>query len=66
MKKLLAIVLLFTAGLAQAWEQRAPLPVQQCAVHSPYGWAQTARQAQPICREAYLEHTMLLLRYLLT
>jgi len=54
MKKLLAIVLLFTAGLAQAWEQRAPLPVQACAVHSPYGFAQTARTAQPICREAYL------------
>ena len=54
MKKLLAIVLLLTAGLAQAWEQRAPLPVQACAVHSPYGFAQTARTAQPICREAYL------------
>ena len=54
MKKLLAIVLLFTAGLAQAWEQRAPLPPQACAVHSPYGFAQTARPAQPICREAYL------------
>jgi len=48
MKQLLAIVLLFTAGLAQAWEQRAPLPVQACAVHSPYGFAQTARTAQPI------------------
>ena len=54
MKKLLAIVLLVTAGLAQAWEQRAPLPVQACAVHSPYGFAQTQRPAQPICREAYL------------
>jgi endonuclease G len=54
MKKILAIVLLLTAGLAQAWEQRAPLPVQACAVHSPYGFAQTARTAQPICREAYL------------
>ena len=54
MKKLLAIVLLLTAGLAQAWEQRAPLPVQACQVHSPYGFAQTARTAQPICREAYL------------
>jgi DNA/RNA endonuclease G (NUC1) len=54
MKKLLAIVLLVTAGLAQAWEQRAPLPPQACQVHSPYGFAQTARTAQPICREAYL------------
>jgi endonuclease G len=54
MKKLLTFVLLLSAGLAQAWEQRAPLPVQACQVHSPYGFAQTARQAQPICREAYL------------
>jgi endonuclease G, mitochondrial len=54
MKQLLAMVLLFTAGLAQAWDQRAPNPVEQCQVHSPYGWAQTARTAMPICREAYL------------
>ena len=54
MKRLFALVLLFTAGLSQAWEQRAPLPVQQCQVHSPYGWAQTSRPASPICREAYL------------
>ena len=54
MKRLLALVLLVTAGLAHAWEQRAPLPPQACQVHSPYGFAQTARPAQPICREAYL------------
>jgi endonuclease G len=54
MKKLLALVLLLTAGLAQAWDQRAPSPVDACKVHSPYGFAQTARTAQPICREAYL------------
>jgi endonuclease G len=54
MKRLLTIILLLTAGLAQAWEQRAPLPPQACAVHSPYGFADTQRTAQPICREAYL------------
>jgi len=54
MKKLLAFVLFAVATVAQAWEQRAPLPVQSCAVHSPYGFAQTTRQVQPICREAYL------------
>ena len=54
MKRLFAIVLLFAAGLSQAWEQRAPLPVEQCQVHSPHGWAQTVRPASPICREAYL------------
>jgi hypothetical protein len=36
------------------WEQRPPLPVQACQIHSPYGFAQTQKQAQPICREAYL------------
>ena len=54
MKKLFALVLLAFAGLAQAWDQRAPLPVEVCKVHSPYGFAQTQRTATPICREAYL------------
>ena len=54
MKKLLAFVLFAVATVAHAWDQRAPLPVQNCAVHSPYGFAQTQRQVQPICREAYL------------
>ena len=52
MKKLLiALVLLSTQAFA--WEQRAPLPPQACQVHNPYGFAQTQRPAQPICREAY-------------
>jgi endonuclease G len=54
MKKLLTIALLFVAGLAQAWDQRAPLQPGACQVHSPYGFASTQRAAQPICREAYL------------
>jgi endonuclease G len=55
MKKfLLSITLAVTALTAHAWDQRAPLPVNSCQVHSPYGWAQTTRQVQPICREAYL------------
>ena len=53
MKKLLVLLVLLSTQ-AFAWEQRAPNPVQACAVHSPYGFAQTARTAQPICREAYL------------
>ena len=53
MKKLLVLLALLSTQVF-AWDQRAPLPVQSCAVHSPYGWAQTARTAQPICREAYL------------
>lgn len=39
---------------AYAWDQRAPLAVQACQVHSPYGFAQTSKQVQPICREGYL------------
>ena len=54
MKKILTVVLLLTAGLAQAWDQRAPNPVQACAVHSPYGFAIVKRPVQAICREAYL------------
>lgn len=54
MKKLLAFIALAISTSAFAWDQRAPLAVDACQVHSPYGWAQTARQVQPICREAYL------------
>jgi DNA/RNA endonuclease G (NUC1) len=53
MKKLLILLALLSTQVF-AWDQRAPNPVQACAVHSPYGFAQTARTAQPICREAYL------------
>jgi len=58
MNKFLSVLLVSLTALAgtqaYAWDQRAPNPVQQCQVHSPYGFAQTQRQAQPICREAYL------------
>ena len=54
MKKFLFALLLAATSLTQAWEQRAPLPVDACKVHSPYGFAKTNRPAQPICREAYL------------
>ncbi len=53
MKKFLLLLALF-ATQAFAWDQRLPLPPQACAVHSPYGFAQTQRTAIPICREAYL------------
>lgn len=54
MKKFLFALLLAATSLAQAWDQRVPLPVDACKVHSPYGFAQTQRAVQPICREAYL------------
>ena len=53
MRNLFAILLLVSSSV-YAWDQRPPLPVQQCQVHSPYGFAQTQKQVQPICREAYL------------
>ena len=52
MKKLLVLLALVSSQVF-AWDQRTPLPQQQCVVHNPYGFATTARQATPICREAY-------------
>jgi len=54
MKKLLALTLLAVSFTASAWTQRAPNPPQQCQVHAPYGFPQTALAVQPICRQAYL------------
>jgi len=54
MHKFLLGLLLIASASAHAWDQRAPNPVQACQIHSPYGFAQTQRTAQPICREAYL------------
>ena len=53
MRKFLMLLLLLSTNTF-AWDQRPPLPVQQCQIHSPYGFAQTQRQVQPICREGYL------------
>lgn len=53
MKKLLSIILLITAGLAQAWDQRPVNPVTSCQAHAPYGFPQTTG-VTPICRQAYL------------
>ena len=54
MKRIITTILATLSLSAFAWDQRPPLPVQSCQVHSPYGFAQTQRPAQPICREAYL------------
>ena len=54
MKRIIAVFLTTLSLSVYAWDQRAPLPPQQCQVHSPYGFAQTQRTAQPICREGYL------------
>lgn len=55
MKKIiLSTLLLITSFATLAWDQRAPLPVQNCQVHSPYGFAQTNKSVAPICRRGYL------------
>jgi endonuclease G len=55
MKKLLVTLLLaFISVYSQAWEQREPLPLKDCKIHSPYGLADTKRDLTPICREGYL------------
>jgi endonuclease G len=53
-KYLLSFLMAITATASLAWDQRAPNPVQACAVHSPYGFAAVKRPVQAICREAYL------------
>lgn len=53
MKYLFAFLALIASFNSQAWDQRAPLPQAACQIHSPYGWAVTARPSTPICREAY-------------
>lgn len=53
MKKFL-LVLLTMPLMAFAWDQRPNFPVESCKVHSPYGFAQTQKQAVPLCREGYL------------
>jgi len=54
MKHFLTLFLFILSLNASAWTQRPPNPIQNCAVHSPYGFAQTATPVQPICRQAYL------------
>ena len=54
MKTLLLALLMGISWPSYAWNQTQPLPLERCQVHSPYGFAQTAKVLQPICRRAYL------------
>lgn len=55
MKKILTtLLLLLSVGTASAWDQRQPFSVDQCQVHSPYGFPQVQGQVQPLCQQAYL------------
>ena len=53
-KYLLGLVLALVAASSFAWTQRPVNPPQACQAHAPYGFPQTAKQLQPICRQAYL------------
>ena len=54
MKKLLVTLFVaLVATVSQAWDQRQPLPPEQCKVHSPFGFADSAKKYTPICRQAY-------------
>lgn len=54
MKKIIALVLCLASFSSFAWTQRPPEPVNNCQVHSPYGWPVANPAVQPICRQAYL------------
>jgi len=53
MKKILVSLFILLSFNAFAWNQRAPLPVEECVKHSPYGFP-VVQNVQPICRQAYL------------
>ena len=55
MKKLFVVLLLSVlSSTVFAWDQRPPNPVAACQIHAPYGFPQSSRSIQPICRQAYL------------
>jgi len=54
MKILLSVLLAVASFSSHAWTQRPANPLPMCRVHQPYGFAKTAHQLQPICRQAYL------------
>jgi len=58
MKRILAILatltLTLSTALAQGWQQSPPHPIQQCVQHSPWGFAESRQQLQPLCRTGYL------------
>ena len=55
MKKLIFILLLSVLpSTIFAWNQRPVNPVQSCQVHAPYGFPESVKPIQPICRQAYL------------
>ena len=54
MKKLALAFLLLASSPSHAWTQTAPLPLQSCKIHSPYGFPDSQKTLKPICRTGYL------------
>ena len=55
MKKIIALLAFVIPSLSFAWEQKAPLPIQNCAVHAPYGIPTVNKpDATVICRSGYV------------
>ncbi len=51
---IIGLLLVLTSVATFSWTQRAPNPVAQCAVHSPYGFPESGKSVAAICRQAYL------------
>ena len=55
MKKILIGLLFAVLSTSTfAWTQRPVNPVAACQVHAPYGFPESVKPIQPICRQAYL------------
>ena len=55
MKKIISLMLLFVAHNVSAWDQKPPLPIENCNVHAPYGIPTVTKQdAVVICRNGYV------------
>ena len=54
MKKILIVLSLLLVSNVYAWPQTPVLPVEQCQLHSPYGFASVNKKLQPVCRQGYL------------
>ena len=55
MKKIISLVLLLVTQHVFAWDQKAPLSIDKCAIHAPYGMPTVNKpDATVICRSGYL------------
>ena len=52
-KALVVAALLFVAGIAGAWDQRPPMPVEQCVAHNPWGFPKVQGEIKPLCQQGY-------------